>query len=146
MLYDTPRRRRLLMPLAILLIGGGIALWGTQRQAKQSEEVRQMVLSLCRDVVAGHDVSQRLQALSSTQSSLLIRALTDACSAARDEKDIVVNVTPGDLEDGSAFAGAATHIAVIQIDGISSLGLRMRHNGDGKPIEILGHFTPAPDA
>ena len=144
MLYDTPRRRRLLVPLAILLVGGGIAFWGAQRETKRSEEIRQTVLALCREIRAGQDVTQRVQALTAAPNPLLLRALENASMSAKGIDDISVEISVGDVKDGSAFAGAATHIATIRVAGVNALALRVRHNGDGKPIELLGYFAPTP--
>jgi hypothetical protein len=132
------------MPLAILLIGGAIALWGVQRETKRSEEIRQTLLLLCRDIRAGNDVTQRIRLMSAAPDPLLMNALERASWSANSSDEFSIEVTPGDVEDNSAFAGTATHVAMIRVNGSNVLGLRIRHDGGDAPIKILGHFSPAP--
>ena len=142
-LNSQPANRRWLIPLIVLLVGGAIALWASSRETRRIQDIDQMITGLCHDIAAGSDVSARVDQATGAPNARLEAQLRQACSAPDALHSLDVHVTPGDYAQTGSFQGTATHTAIIRVAGIEVLGLRIRHNGFGKPIEILGYFKPA---
>src|SRR4029434_3674525 len=111
---SSSRRRRLMFPLVILLIAGGIAGWNSYRETRRMEQIRQAIDILCDDVAQGVDVSARLDLMTPAPNPRLVEVFKSACGSPDLASTIEVKVTPGDLPDAGHFAGAATHIATLR--------------------------------
>jgi hypothetical protein len=126
-------RRRLFMPALILIVGGALAVWGSQRQTQRQTEIRQMVLALCETARAKGDVRALVPTADPSLDVMLNAALVEVCAA--DELEAIdVSVRSGDLPGQKG----ATHVATISVLGVDRLALRMSDH-DQRPV-IIG-FT-----
>src|SRR5262245_11703970 len=124
----SARRRRLLFPLIILLIAGGIAAWNSYRETRRMEQIRQAILGLCEDVAQGRDVSAQLDMLSPAPNPRLVEEFKSACGSPDLASSVDVKVTPGDLPDAGHFSGAATHVATLRSGDMDMLFLRIKYD------------------
>jgi hypothetical protein len=137
--------RRVTMALVILAVAGGLAVWSSHRQAMQAEEIRRLVLDLCDDLAAGRDPSPRLQGSDVLITGPLVSRLRPVAELARGRAGALeVVVKPGDTPEAGTAGPAATHSAVIRVDGRELLGLRVVHPGSGRDIAIIGFWSPPP--
>ena len=63
-------------------------------------------------------------------------------NAGKPSRRLTVEVAAGDTPEAGAWAGAATHTAVLSLDGTEVLGLRVVHHGSGADIAIIGFWLP----
>jgi hypothetical protein len=134
-----------MMPLAILVVAGGLALWGSHRRTEQAEEVRRLVLGLCDDLVAGRDPAARLQATDALIAGPLVPRLRSVAELGGGRAGaLVVVVEPGDTPDAGTVGPQATHTALIRVDGRDVLGLRLIHPVGNGDIAIIGFWAPPP--
>ncbi len=133
--FQSGRRRRLIMPLVILAVAAGLAVWGTMQKGHRVDEVRHLVQRLIDDVAAGRDPSP---GLGDTDPAIL--RLVIATLEAHPPEAVEAVVRTGDV---AAFGdGSATHHAVIRIDGVDRLGLRLVSPGDRQELLIVGYWVP----
>jgi hypothetical protein len=125
----TSVRRRLLMPMVILLVGGSLAVWASQQQSQRSRAIQQLIMGICETATRGGDVRMLLPTDSPVLDGPLAAALTDVCGGA-DIASIDVTVRTGDM-DGSH---GATHLAVISVLDVPRLAVRLRDDDDGAAI------------
>jgi hypothetical protein len=137
------RRRRIILPVVVLLIAGGIAWWASQRETQRMADIRQMVLGLCKFTAAGEDLAGRLNA-DPFVAQQVAGNLRTVCKSPQILPSLEVAVFPGDLDVTIAGSAAeqATHSAIVRIDGVDRLGLRLRHDGQRTRIVILGYWLP----
>ena len=132
-------------PLVIVVVAGGLALWGSHRRGEQAEEVRRLVVGLCEDLVAGRDPAPGLQGTDPLITGpLLSRLRSVADLAGGRDGALAVVVEPGDTPEAGTVGLEATHTALILVDGRKVLGLRVVppvRNGD---IAIIGFWLPPP--
>lgn len=125
--------RRLAMPVVIVLVAAALWLWDSARQPARDREVEQLVADVCREVRAGREPAGAIDPLIADP---LIARLEEALSA---PGALTVSVTPGDTDHAGTRAEAATHTAVIRVDGTEVLGLRVLDRRTGT-ILIIGYF------
>jgi hypothetical protein len=115
--------RRIVMPLAILVVAGGLSVWNSHRRAAQAEVVQRLVIDLCDDLAA-------------------LRRAVDLAGGRADALSVVVE--PGDTTEAGTVGQEATHTAVIRVDGRDVLGLRVVYPGLNGDIAIIGFWSPRP--
>ncbi len=131
------------MPLIVLTVAAGIALWSSKREARQTEEVRTHVVALCRDLAEGRDPSVHLVGTDPLLAKQLVerlRAIEQA--AARDGRSVDVFASAGDAGATGTLPAAATHTAVIRDGSRDALVLRLVHAGGEGGIVIIGVWIP----
>jgi hypothetical protein len=133
-------RRRLLLPLLILIVGGALAIWAAQREAERLKTIRLLTAELCRSAAAGEDLTGRIPAFDPLLSGALIPVLRSVCEPLRDDpRSLQVIASSGDAPGFSD--GLASHYAIIRIDGSDRLTLRFVFDGNA-PL-IVGYALPA---
>ena len=132
-----------MMPLAILTVAAGVAWWSARIAGQEQAEVHAFVTAICDDVRDGRNPSARLTAthelVRNTVATRLREILVDVD---RPSQRLTVEVVAGDAPESGAAAGAATHTAVLILDGTEVLGLRVVHRGSGADIAIIGFWLP----
>jgi hypothetical protein len=138
----SARRRRLLFPLFILLIAGGIAAWNSYRETRRMEQIRQTILSLSEDIAQGRDVSARLDMLTPAPNPRLVEEFKSACGSPDLASSVDVKVTPGDLPDAGHFGGTGTHVATLRAGDVDLLYLRIKYDDTNGRVQIIGYRLP----
>ncbi|MHC4217779.1 MAG: hypothetical protein ACYSU7_04905 [Planctomycetota bacterium] len=137
--------RRLILPLAIVAVAGGLALLNSHRRAAQADDVHRLVTDLCDDLAAGRDPASHLQATDALITRPLVSRLRSAIDRAGGRPGaLVVVAEPGDTPQVGTIGQTATHTAVLSVDGVEVLGLRVVHPGKNGDIAIIGFWTPSP--
>jgi hypothetical protein len=137
--------RRLILPLAIVAVAGGIALVTSHRRAAQADDVQRFVTDLCDDLAAGRDPASHLQATDTLITKLLVSSLRSVVDQTGGRAGaLAVMAEPGDTPQVGTIGQAATHTALLSVDGVEMLGLRVVHAGKGGDIAIIGFWTPHP--
>ncbi len=131
-----------MMPVAILTVAAGVAWWSARIDGQEQAEVHAFVTAICDDVRDGRNPSAPLAAthelVRNTVATRLREILGDVD---RPPQRLTVEVAVGDAP-GSGAAGAATHTAVLSLDGTEVLGLRVVHRGSSADIAIIGFWLP----
>ena len=129
------------MPLAILAVAGGLGLWSSHARTRQQQDIQAVVASICNDVLDGRDPAPRLAATDPLIRGRLVERLREVLGGPPGTPpQLEIEVSAGD----TTGAGDATHTAVLRVDGVEAMGLRIRHGGDGPGVAIIGFWTPAP--
>ena len=131
------------MPVAILAVAAGVGWWSARIADQEQAEVHAFVTTICDDARDGRNPSARLAAtdvmVRNTVAAHLREILGDGN---RPSQRLAVEVAVGDTPEAGASAGAATHTAVVSLDGTKVLGLRVVHRGSGADIAIIGFWLP----
>ncbi len=140
-------RRRLarvvVMPLAILAAGGGIALWSAGERGARRDEVRGFVTGLLRETARGGGSATLAGAANPILSASLTPRLREAVAGLDGElRGLDVAVRDGDTADAGRPPQAATHTAALDRDGRTVLVLRLVHEGSAPDIAIIGFVRP----
>ncbi len=134
------------MPLAILVVAGGLGLWSSRVHTRQQQEIQAVVASICNDVLDGRDPTPRLAATDPLMREQLVERLREILGGTPPQLEI--EVSDGDTnragDTGGGAGAAATHTAILRVDGAEAMGLRIRHGGDGRGIAIIGFWTAVP--
>ncbi len=133
------------MPLAILVVAGGLGWWSTHVAARQHREVHDLVAAICDDAFNGRDPAARLAATDRLVRGRLatrLREVVDRAGGA--PQRVSIEVAEADTDAAPATVGRATHIATLRADGTVVLGLRILHQGEPAEIAIIGFWTPPP--
>jgi hypothetical protein len=135
--------RRLVMPLTILIVAGGLAIWSGRQQQQQTAQVRRWAHTLCDDLECGRVPGPQLKTDAALTAPLAtqLQAVADQANGRAGALSVVV--TAGDAFDAGVVPHEATHTAVIRIDGADTLGLRVVHEGRPDDITIIGFWIPA---
>jgi hypothetical protein len=141
-LHESSPRRRWLMPVVVLVVGGAIAIWASQRDSMRTREVEREIVGLVRDVCDGKDAAAALHVPDPTVQAQVIAAIKKLCNEG-DASVIAVDAAPGDVEAAGSFQGSATHVATIKMLDGRALGLRVQYGRDHKSLVILGYFVPS---
>ncbi len=128
------------MPVLIVLGAICVSWWSARTAGAVEQYVRAEVIELIPMVRDNPDIIERMvvDPVLYTPVSKSIEAVSSVWSG--NNKDLSVRVTSGD--DPRYGDGTATHVALVDIDGTSVLGLRVLCDGPGKPMLIAGVWTP----
>jgi hypothetical protein len=118
-------RRRLLFPILILVVAGGLHLF-SQRGA---EAKRAAMAGFASEVLRGGDAR--------ATDPLIVREIARRFASGT---EFEVEIRDGD--GGPVRDGAATHVAMVRIRGLAALGLRCRYDSDPSRWAIVGVFEP----
>ncbi len=132
--------RRLVFPILILLVAAALWMFGRQDQHEDIEHVRRYVRELCMDVAAGRDIDVKLRDSDAHVRRTLPDVLENIIQPPLDQEltELRVRVQPGDhreLGDGSA-----THTAMIEINDVPMLGLRLYAEEPARRVRVLGYW------
>ena len=138
----SPWRRRLIMPVTILAVAAGVMWWSARVASQEHAEVLAFVTAVCDDARDGR--TTRLAATDGLVRNTVATRLRETLGDVnRPPQRLTVEVAAGDTPGAGAWAGAATHTAVLSLDGTEVLGLRVVHRGSGADIAIIGFWLPA---
>ena len=133
------RKIQWVMPAVILVAAAGVSWWSAKQKGAVEQHVRNEVVQLIPLVRNNPAVIERMvidQALcSSVEKSL--SAISSVWSGNR--KDLLITVTTGD--DPNYGDGTATHVALVGVDNLPTVGLRILCSGAGEPMFIAGVWT-----
>lgn len=127
------------MPLVILLAALVMMYWGSHREARKKFEIQQYVQRLCDDAASGRIIVDRLNNPNPLVASQTAEEMKDAWTPSV-VTSREINVNSGDVPQFNI--GTATHTAMLRVNGQDVLGLRILHQDEGGPIEILGYWRP----
>ena len=133
------------MPLAILVVAGGLGWWSTHAAERRQREVHDLVDAICDDAFNGRDPAARLTATDQALRGRLatrLREVVDRAGGARQQ--VSIEIAAGDTDTAPTSVNRATHTATLRTDGTVVLGLRIQHQGDSAEIAIIGFWTPPP--
>ena len=126
-----------MMPVAILAVAAGVAWWSSRVATQEQAEVHAFVTAICDDVRDGRNPSAWLAATDRLVRNTVLTRLREILGKVdRPSQRLTVEVAAG------AWTGAATHTAVLSLDGTEVLGLRVVHRGSGADIAIIGFWLP----
>jgi hypothetical protein len=134
--------RRLVMPLVILAVAGGLAVWNTHRRQVQAVDVQRLVTDLCDDLAAGRDPSPHLRGTDTLITGPLLARLRSVLDTSGGPDKVTIVAEPGDTEVLGTAGQEATHTALLLVDGRAVLGLRVLHPGSIEDIAIIGFWVP----
>lgn len=134
-------RRKILMPIAIVVAAAVIAIWGWQAESQRVSDVKEYVFLICEDIANGRDPESRLGRLDPDTSKQMVDFIKVLCEdLPEDLTGLEIVVHSGDSpETGN---GAATHTAMIRTNGKDKLGLRIVHQSIGGDMGIIGIWWP----
>ncbi len=132
-------RRRLVMPLLIVVVALTLVTWNSRREDQTTDEVRQFVVSLCDDLASGRDPMPRLRGTNPLVAEPLVRRLR-AITATSSPDTVTVTVSTGDVEVAPS-GPPATHTAVVRAGDQDAIGLRLVHHDPGTDIVVVGFWT-----
>ncbi len=131
------------MPVVILAVAAGVSWWSSGIAGQEQAEVHWFVTAICDDVRDGRNPSARLAATDKLVRNTLATRLREILGNAKDQSQrLTVEVAAGDTPEAGAWAGAATHTAVLSLDETEVLGLRVVHRGSTADIAIIGFWLP----
>lgn len=131
------------VPLVILLVAGALWVWESGRRAARIEQVRLFVEALVDEAAAGRDLAAALASSDPLLRRHLIEALDEATAGGR---TLRVSVSEGEAPQAGHPPEPATHTAMIEAVGRPVLGLRLLHEGDSRPITVIGLWRPPQEA
>ena len=133
------------MPVVILLVGGAIAWWASARETQRMRSVEGQAQSICRDFARNQDLTGRLNAANPAIEQRVLEEMRRVLGG-RDDADLVqVKVVSGDARADwtGSRSTPATHTAILHMDDVELLALRIHCDAPDKPIIVLGYVTPA---
>ena len=123
---SATRRRRIIGPALIVLVGVTLAMWASQRTTRQAGDIHALVVGWCAAAARGEPTT--VPAETGFMSKQVAAALARACRDVEPSLDsLEVVVTPGDTAN---LHPAITHTALIRIDGTDSLELGFVARGE----------------
>ncbi len=133
------------MPLAILVVAGGLGWWSTHAAERRQREVHDLVAAICDDVFNGRDPAARLAATDQLLRVRLAARLQEVVDRADGAPQRVsIEVVEGDTFEAPTTDGRATHTVTLRADGTVVLGLRILHRGESADIAIIGFWAGPP--
>jgi len=133
------RKIQWVMPVVILVAASGVSWWSAKQKSAVEQHVRNEVIQLIPLVRNNPAVIGRMvinQALCSPVENSL-SAISSVWSGNR--KDLLVTVTTGD--DPNYGDGTATHVALVDVGNLPTVGLRIVCGGADEPVFIAGVWT-----
>lgn len=139
-------RRRWLMPVVILVVGGAIAWWASARETRRMHAVESCVKAICDSLAKGRDLVGEINPDNPAAESVVIDALRRAIGGRDDAELVQVRVVSGDTfgERAGSAANLATHTAVLHMDDVDLLALRVRCDDPSDPVRVIGYVVPPP--
>ena len=132
-----------MMLVAILAVAAGVAWWSSRVATHEQAEVHAFVTAICDDVRNGRHPSAWLAGTEGlVRNTVLTRLREILGNVDRPSQRLTVEVAAGDTPEAGAWTGAATHTAVLSLNGTEVLGLRVVHRGSGADIAIIGFWLP----
>jgi hypothetical protein len=127
------------MPLIILLVGGAIAWWASQRDTAEVAAVRQYVQEICLAAGSGEDVTSRLVVEHGSLRRPLARLIRIACApiegdANRLDVDVTTEAT------GAIDQRLPPHTARVRVKGELVLTLHLVIVNEN--VSITGYDQP----
>jgi hypothetical protein len=143
-LNNRPSRRRWIVPLIVLAVGGALAYWGAQRETRRMWSIEQQVKSICRELAADRPLAGTLNPGNSAVERHTIEALRRAVDSPDAAEAISVRVVSGDAarDRGGTAMTPATHTAALMMGDLELLLLRIRCDDPAKPVVVLGYIEP----
>ena len=132
------RRRRSPLPLLIVVIAGGLFLWGQSRDDALTRSVANTVQDAALAVCTVSAMPTALNWTVPDFKSAFIEMIKPACRGGDPALMLQAHAIPGDLE---AQDGQATHVVTIQHGGVALLRLRI-HAQSEQHITVLGWSRP----
>lgn len=134
-------RRKVFMPIAIVIAAAVIAVWGWETKSQRENDVKEYVFLICEDVANGRDPDSRLRRTIPVVAKSIVDLLKVIClELPADLTGLEIIVQSGDsAEYGN---GSATHTAMIRTNGKNKLGLRIVHQSTSGDMEIIGRWLP----
>ena len=127
------------MPVLILVVAAGVSWWSAKQEGATEQHVRSEVIQLIPIVRNNPSVIERMVVNEAlylpVEKSLL--AISSIWSGNR--SDLHVTVTVGD--DPNYGDGTATHVALVDVGSLPTVGLRILCSGADKPMYIAGVWT-----
>ncbi len=127
-----------MLPLLIVVIAGGLFLWGQSRDDALTRSVANTVQKAALAVCSSTSMPAALQWTVPDFKSTFIRMIKPACRG--DDPALVLNAhaIPGDQE---ARDGQATHVVTVRNGAVALLRLRV-HAQSEDHITVLGWSQP----
>ena len=140
---SATRRRRIIGPALIVLVGVALAIWASQRTTQQARDIHALVVGWCAAAARGEEPT--VPAETDFMSEQVAEAIALACRAVDPSlAALEVVVTPGDTAN---LHPAIMHTALIRIGGTDKLelgfvvrgerylvvGVQRSRNGDAPP-------------
>jgi len=133
--------RRLIMPLLIVVVAGGILIWGRQSEESNLRDVQEAVHDLCHELYhspPGGSLPELARQMS-VRRSVADRIHTAFGDADWDE--VRIDVRNGDTSPPFGD-GHATHHAILYVAGQQRIGLRLVYRSDVDHVDVLGYWLP----
>lgn len=122
--------RRWVLPLVILAVAGGLAWWGSRREAGRAVAIEASLREIAADPSRASGAASALPGL---------REALTVLSRGGDVDALEIEIRPGDLDSGP---GGASHVAVLTAGDGTALTLRLVHRGTTPlgtaDVEIIG--------
>lgn len=141
-------RRRWLMPVVILLVGGAIAWWASARETQRMHAVESRVKAICDSLAKGRELVGEVNPDNPAAESVVIDALRRAIGGRDDAELVQIRVVSGDTfsERAGSAANLATHTAVLHMGDVNLLALRVRCDDPNDPVLVIGYVVPPPNS
>ena len=134
-------RRKVLMPIAIVIAAVVIAFWGWEAKSQRENDVKEYVFLICEDVANGRNPESRLGQLDPVAKKRMLDSLKELCKELpADLTGLEIVVQSGDSPETGD--GSATHTAMIRTNGKDKLGLRIIHQSMVGDMGIIGIWWP----
>lgn len=132
------------MPMLVLVVGGTIAYWASQRETQRMRSVETQVRAICRRIGDGRDVTGQLNKANPTVEAITLKRLQQEINSPEAGDALVVRVTPGELPGAGMSMTPATHTAMLILGDVERLALRVHCDDPDQPIVVLGYVEPGP--
>ncbi len=132
------------MPAVVLVVGGAIAYWSSQRETRRMSSVQAQVQAICRKVGEGRDVTGLLNKGNPTVEAITLKRLQREINSPEAGDAVTVRVTPGELSGAGQSMTPASHTAMLILGDVERLALRVQCDDPDQPIIVIGYVEPGP--